>query len=178
MTQSEIYTKYFKLALRICKKYFNDDKAFDVCQDTFINKIFPAMEKFREEGSFEGFLKRIITNSCLDELRKSKQQFVSDDVLQYHKSEENEDEEDMFKNPEIQKRALELVENLPPMYKKVFKMYTIDGLKHREIADKLGISDSTSKTNYMKAKKHIQKGLAKEPIIEKRIIKTFEQFCS
>jgi RNA polymerase sigma-70 factor (ECF subfamily) len=130
----------------VCLRYYpNPHIASDILQDGFI-KIFENIKSFRFEGSFEGWVRRIMVNTALEYHRKR-----SDDV----KVELNS--ELLFVN-EVSclendyKLLLEIVAGLPQQYRLVFNLYAIEGYSHAEIATLLSISESTSKSNYSRAR--------------------------
>ena len=156
----EIYsTMWDKMLKQVCMKYTNDvSKAEDFCQNGFI-KVHKNLHKYEETGSLAGWVRRVINNSILDELRKNKLSFVDNedgfDFSRYDNSDEDyEEEEENLSISDITK----VLPQLSPAYKKTFELYYLDGLTHNEIAEELGVSPSTSKTNLMKAKNKI-KGL-------------------
>lgn len=159
---SEIYdTLWDKMLNTVCRKYTIDvDKAQDFCQNGFI-KVYDNISKYDGKGSLEGWVRRVINNNILDELRKGK--IEVDDRgedgfdLSRVKSSEDTYEEPKYTISDI----VELLTYLPPSYKRAFEMYYLDGLQHNEISEILGVTTSTSKTNLMKAKRLLKKYLEK-----------------
>ncbi len=157
---SEIYnTLWDKMLNTVCRKYTIDsDKAQDYCQNGFI-KVYNNISKYDGKGSLEGWVRRVINNNILDELRKGKIEIDDrgDDGFDLSRLKSSEDtyEESKHSISEI----VGLLTYLPPSYKRAFEMYYLDGLQHNEIGEILGISDSTSKTNLMKAKRLLKKYL-------------------
>jgi RNA polymerase sigma-70 factor (ECF subfamily) len=118
-------------------------------------RIFQKLPDFRFEGSFEGWMKRITVNQCLDAIRKDKSKLFDD-------LESNESVEVQFNTAADQLQAndlLKLLSKLPLGYRTVFNLYAIEGFTHQEIANSLGISESTSKTQLFKARKWLQQRL-------------------
>lgn len=158
----DIYSSMWgKMLNQVCMKYTKDrNKAEDFCQNGFI-KVYKNLGKYDESGSLEGWVRRVINNSILDELRKEKMSFVDkgDDGFDFSRLDvgEEEYEESEFSLEDIKK----VLPQLSPAYKKVFELYYLDGLKHEDIAKKLNISANTSKTNLMKAKAKIKSLLQK-----------------
>jgi RNA polymerase sigma-70 factor (ECF subfamily) len=148
----DIYSSMWDKMLRsVCMKYTKDvNQAEDFCQNGFI-KVYQNLNKYDNTGSLEGWVKRVINNSILDELRKNKISFVSggDEGFDFSRYNVGDEEYEEGISLEDIKKVLP---QLPQSYKKAIEMYYIEGLKHDEIAKKLGISPSTSKTNLMKAK--------------------------
>ena len=153
----KLYTKLWdKMLNKLCKKYTKDQsKAEDYCQNGFI-KVHKNLHKYNDTGSLEGWVSRVINNSILDELRKNKIKFVDngEDGFDFSKLDttEEEYEEERFSMSDIRK----VLPQLSPAYRETFELYYLDGLKHDEIAKKLGIVSGTSKSNLAKAKKKIK----------------------
>ena len=148
-----------KMLNTVCRKYTIDsDKAQDYCQNGFI-KVYDNISKYDGKGSLEGWVRRVINNNILDELRKSKIE-IDDrgedgfDLTKLKSYEDTYEESDHSMD-----KIMGLLKYLPPSYKRAFEMYYLDGLQHNEIGKILGISDSTSKTNLMKGKRILKKYL-------------------
>lgn len=141
-------------------KYTKDrNKAEDFCQNGFI-KVHKNLHKWDDTGSLEGWVRRVINNNILDELRKKKLDFVDvDGGFDFSRldTSEEEYEEEKFSMSDVRR----ILPKLSPAYRKTFELYYLDGLKHDEIAKKLGVTPSTSKTNLMKAKKKVRSLLNK-----------------
>ena len=158
----DIYSTMWDTMLnQVCMKYTKDkNKAEDFCQNGFI-KVYRNLHKWDGTGSLEGWVRRVINNNILDELRKKKLDFVDGekgfDFSRLDVGEEPYEEEGLS-----MKDVRKILPQLPPSYKKAFELYYLDGLKHDEIAKKLSISPNTSKTNLMKAKIKVR-DLLKKP---------------
>ena len=147
---------YPKIFTQICLRYANGDKekANDFCQLGFI-KVHQKMGMYDGSGSLEGWIQRIIKNTIIDELRKEKrspQRKEVDFSRQDFDIEDPSEDEPLFSLSDI-KNAME---TLSPSYKKIFNMYYFEDMSHLEIADELGISDGTSKSNLFKAKAKVK----------------------
>jgi RNA polymerase sigma-70 factor (ECF subfamily) len=144
-----------KMLNTVCMKYTKDrNKAEDFCQNGFI-KVYKNLHKYDDSGSLEAWVSRVINNNILDELRKKKMNFVDgEDGFDFSRLDvgEEEYEEEGISINDIKK----VLPQLSPAYKKTFELYYLDGLKHDEIAEELGVSPNTSKTNLMKAKRKIR----------------------
>lgn len=145
--QSELFRRYkdtlYFVSLKYCR---NKREAEDNLHDAFLT-IFQSIKKYRSEGSFEGWMKRITIFKAIDKY-KSKKEFpsnINEDILG-----------ETIITEEITKLALEdllrLIQELPDQYRLTFNLHQMDGYKHREIAQLLSISENTSKTNYHRAK--------------------------
>ncbi len=150
---SELYEAYKRPLFVVCLRYASDrSRAQDYLQEAFIS-IFKNLKQFdSSKGAFESWAKRVTINTCLMDLRKNTLYAVNiSEAVQVES-----DMEDALSSMSL-KEMLELIQQLPEGYKTVFNMYVIDGFSHREIAEKLGVSINTSKTQLMKARLLLQK---------------------
>jgi RNA polymerase sigma factor (sigma-70 family) len=144
--------------LYVCFRYCkNRQEAEDILQDGFI-KVFKNISMFKFEGSFEGWMRRIMVNTAIEFLRKQKQSKVFDDIEEVYVHPESSYDATSRLN---EKEILAMVHSLPMGYRTVFNMYAIEGYSHKEIADTLGISEGTSKSQLAKAKGHLKELLHK-----------------
>lgn len=150
----------------ICMRYTRDnDQAMDIVQDGFI-KAFNSLERYTGIGSFEGWMRRIIVNLCIDRFRKLKRDFVLlDDGTSLENYEEDTEDEQNEEDNEIynitQEQIIEAMQQLSPAYRTVFNLYVFENYSHQDIAEALEISIGTSKSNYAKARKNMRKLLSK-----------------
>ncbi len=137
----------------ICLRYAKDyTEAEDIAQEGFV-KIFRNVAKFKGEGSFESWMKRIMINTALERFRKMDKLFLVSDITDY---EERFDYYEVM--PEISsKELMNFVQELSPQYRTIFSLYAIEGYTHVEIAQMLGISEGTSKSNLSRARGILQK---------------------
>ncbi|MDA0973397.1 MAG: sigma-70 family RNA polymerase sigma factor [Bacteroidetes bacterium] len=159
-SQRQLYKTFHGKMLSICMRYAKDrDEAKDILQDGFI-KVFQSLGKFNREGSLEGWIRRIVVNTAIDRIRKDKRSAVmsnSEDLL----DEGIQDEvivEDERMNLDM-KDVITAMQDLSPGYKAVFNLYVMEDMTHKEIAEQLGISEGTSKSNLAKAKLNLRKTL-------------------
>ena len=148
--------KMFAVCLRYCANY---EDARDVLHDGFVT-VFTKIGQFHNEGSFEGWARRIFVNHAIEHYRNnSKMPVVAniDEIDRYFASSEEDDAWGAYQLSEAE--LLAMVDELPPQYKVVFNLYVIDGLSHREISEKLGISDGTSRSNFLRARSILQKSV-------------------
>ena len=118
-------------------------------------KIFERIDQYKNEGSFEGWIRRVMVNESLSYLRKSKNMYLEMDIAAA-------DREPDFSRAESDLEAadlLKMIGDLPTGYRVVFNLYAIDGYSHHEIADQLGISENTSKSQLSRARALLQKRL-------------------
>lgn len=152
--QKVLYDKYSPKMLSVCRQYIKDlHFAEDVMIVGFV-KVFKNMGHFRHEGSFEGWIRKIMVRECITYLRKSKPVIFDDEVCERASIYENTDIS-LLDMEEIQL----LIDALPSGYKMVFVLYALEGYKHSEIGSMLGIAESTSKSQLFKARKMLQQQL-------------------
>ena len=152
-----IYTTLWdKMLYQVCMKYTNDlAVAQDWCQNGFI-KVYDNLSKYKQEGSLEGWVRRVITNSILDDKRR-KTLPINYEFTWELLEEETEENRDNEIDDNIQ-QVLHLKNQLPPSQLQIFEL-VMDGYKHKDIAKKLNIHEGTSKSNFYKAKGNIRKNL-------------------
>jgi RNA polymerase sigma factor (sigma-70 family) len=155
--QKLLYYKYAAIMLGICSRYVADrTEAEDILQDGFL-KIFLNIEEFESRGSFEGWMKRIMINTAITYYHKNlkyNQQLDIDEINETH-IEGNDYETAEYTIEELQK----VITSLPAGYRMVFNLFAIEGYKHKDIADMLGIDINTSKSQFSRARRLIQKKL-------------------
>lgn len=154
-----LYETYAPKMLVVCSRYVTDyEDAKDLLQEGFI-KVFEELHRFRNEGSFEGWIRRIIVNNALNHYKKmTTTKYQTDDIneLKYDITDDsNIGIDSQLSNNEL----LALVQSLPPGYRMVFNLYVFEGYKHHEIANKLGIGEGTSKSNLQDARRLLQQKL-------------------
>lgn len=145
--QEELYKRYNRILFAICLRYSpNYTEAEDNLQDAFIT-IFKKIEQYNAKGSFEGWIKRVTVNTVLQKYRKQRFfEIVDEGQIEDEEEPEIEDEEIPLQF------LLKIIQELPDRYRLVFSMYVMDGYQHKEIAEMLGISDGTSKSNLARAR--------------------------
>jgi RNA polymerase sigma factor (sigma-70 family) len=151
--QKALFDIYAPKLYVVCLRYLKDQmRAQDVLQDTFV-KIFAHIGNYKSEGAFEGWLKRIAVNVCLDQLRKDKKLLtdVSLDDVSHKLAYQDYSAEKLMADD-----LLKLVQALPDGYRTVFNLFAIEGFSHQEIAQQLSISESTSKTQYLRARAYLK----------------------
>jgi len=148
--QEELYRLYSGKLFGLCLKYSNNyQQAEDNLQDGFIT-IFNKINQYKDKGSFEGWMKRIVINTTLQKHRKEKYFEIINENL-------SEDPEIEIDDEKITTDfLLESIQELPERYRQVFNLYALDGFSHKEIAEMLNISVGSSKSNLARAR-HILK---------------------
>ena len=156
-SQRKIYEYLYSPMMIVCLRYASDkQEASDILQDAFL-KVFDKIGLYNDDGSFEGWVRRIIVNTSIDAIRKKKKEILTEDTSLYQDVKLEEDDiTTPYDNIEINDVVLAM-QNLSPVYQAVFNMYVMDGMTHQEIANKLEISVGTSKSNLSKARQKIKK---------------------
>jgi RNA polymerase sigma-70 factor (ECF subfamily) len=156
---SELYKRYSPLLYGISLRYAASTfDAQEILQESFI-KIFGSIHAFEGKGSFEGWIKRITVNTALNHIRAAAAKPLFDQVQMADQiPDEIPVEPESMQLPDAEV-MLALVQELPDGYRLVFNLYVFENYAHKEIAEKLGISENTSKTQLMRARIHLQKKL-------------------
>lgn len=162
--QRELYNRYSPKMLSVCYRFaHNREDAEDMLQEGFI-KIFSQMHTFGNRGAFEGWIRRIIVHTCINILKKNKKFNESVDII--HATGAMVREESV---PSIvqAKQIVECIRMLPIGYRTVLNLYAIEGYSHREIGMMLDIEESTSRSQYTRAKAMLEEILVRKKIIQK-----------
>lgn len=157
--QRMLFDKFAGKMMTVCLRYAkNTDQAEDVLQDGFV-KVFMKLSDFKKEGSLEGWIRRIMVNTALDQIRKEvkfKGDLDIEDVG--YKLENNAFIEEEMMAEDLMK----LVRAMPDGYRIVFNMFAIEGYSHAEIASTLGVTENTSKSQYSRARAYLRERLEKK----------------
>jgi len=152
-TQQLVFEHYAGKMLGVCCRYVsNKADAEDVMMEGFF-KVFTQIHQYKGNGSFEGWIRRIMVNEALMYLRKNKNLYFEDGASIERNVSENPSDYRFFEENE---EVLFYLEKLPTGYRTIFNMFVLEGYKHHEIAEILGISENTSKTQLMMAKEKIK----------------------
>jgi RNA polymerase sigma factor (sigma-70 family) len=151
--QRSLYQRFSSMMYGVCLRYSeNSEDVNDVLQEGFI-KVYKNLDKFRSEGSFEGWVRRIFINTSIEHYRKK--------VKLYNVSEVQEntvEDTDLSALDSLAvKDIMNIINELSPGYKQVFNLYVVEGYSHKEIADMLGITEGTSKSQLARAKGVLKK---------------------
>ncbi len=167
-SQQALHKMFYGKMKAVCLRYTRDnDHAMDVVQEGFV-KVFTNLEKYTGVGSFEGWMRRIMVNLSIDRFRRLKHDFVLLGDNQNLEEWEDEVDDDVEENemdaiyditPE---QIIDAMQQLSPAYRTVFNLYVYENYTHQDIAEALGISVGTSKSNYAKARKNVKKLLLKD----------------
>lgn len=147
--QRMLFEKFAPKMLGVCIRYTKDtEQAEDVLQDGFV-KIFTKLDHYNGVGSLEGWVRRIMVNTALDQIRRNLKH--QDDVALENVEFRLEKEGHILESL-MEEDLLKLISEMPVGYKTVFNMFAIEGYSHKEIADEMGISENTSKSQYSRAR--------------------------
>ena len=164
-SQEQLFKLFYGKMLPVCIRYVSDrDTAQEVLQEGFI-KVFEKLGAFDHKGSFEGWIRRIVANTAIDAIRKSKKDpYRTDNDNDFKIGAEDlmVDREEMETVELKAQVAMEAVQKLSPAYRAVFNLYVLEEYSHKEIGAILGISEGTSKSNLAKAKMNLQKILSEK----------------
>lgn len=155
LCQREVFNRFAGRMLGVCNRYArNSADAEDILQDAFI-KVFAKIHQFKFEGSFEGWIRKIVVNTALKKysLRRYEKEVVGYEIR---------DRDEIILEPAAyghltEKDLLNLINTLPDGYRLIFNLYVIEGYQHDEIAEMLGIQPGTSRSQLVKARNMLQK---------------------
>ena len=163
--QERFFKAYYGKMMAVCLRYIHDhDTAQEIVQEGFI-KVFDKLATYDFTGSFDGWMRRIFANLAIDHFRKIKREAfteIQDNTASTSDPEGIEMDELMDNFSLKADRALKAIDQLSTVYKTVFNLYVFENFSHKEIAELLGISEGTSKSNFFKAKANLRKILEKE----------------
>ncbi len=161
--QRELYNRYSPKMLSVCYRFGNSrEDAEDMLQEGFI-KIFTQIHTFQNKGAFEGWIRRIIVHTCINFLKKNKKFSNSIDLDQ---ADYLEVKEETMPSVMQARQIIECIRLLPLGYRTVLNLYAMEGYSHKEIAEMLDIEESTSRSQYTRAKVMLEGILIKKRIIE------------
>lgn len=162
--QRELYNRYSPKMLAVCYRFaHNREDAEDMLQEGFI-KVFSQIHTFRNQGVFEGWVRRIIVHTCINVLKKNKKFNESVDLIYANSLQVREE---TIPSVVQAKQVVECIRMLPIGYRTVLNLYAIEGYSHKEIAMMLDIEESTSRSQYTRAKQMLEDVLVRKKIIQK-----------
>lgn len=154
--QKRLYEMYSSKMYGLCYRYVKDSmEAEDILVTAFM-KVFDKIEQFKHEGSFEGWIRRIIVNEALTHLRRNRSMYMEIDLDHADREPDYDKLSDHLEAEDL----MNMIAELPTGYRIVFNMYAIDGYSHKEIAEQLGISENTSKSQLSRARTYLRKMLS------------------
>lgn len=146
--QAKLYQMFSPKMFGVCLRYAKDNtEAEDNLQEGFVN-VFTYINKFRHEGSFEGWMRRIMVNVSLEKYRKQHLMYPVEDISVYESQTYTDDILDKISAKEL----VSQIQQLPPRYQMVFNLYVMEGMNHKEISEEMKISVGTSKSNLARAR--------------------------
>ncbi|MGB3546044.1 MAG: RNA polymerase sigma factor [Saprospiraceae bacterium] len=153
--QRDLYERYYSPLQVVCLRYTsNEDEATDVLHECFL-KIYRKIGKYQSGTSLLAWMRRIAVNTAIDHYRRNTRRRTEDLETAYQVCSSDPDAISQYSETEI----LKAVQALSPTYRAVFNLYVIEGFSHREIGEKLGITESTSRSNLVKARGKLQQFL-------------------
>jgi RNA polymerase sigma factor (sigma-70 family) len=152
LAQKQVYDRYAPVMFSVCRRYLRSREEAEEALVSGLYKVFSQIEHYAGTGSFEGWIRRIVVNEALMLLRKRQPLVFPGDDLQLSEREDGFSIEASLSARDI----LNLLDQLPNGYRTVFNLYVLEGFKHQEIADTLGISINTSKSQLILAKEKLQ----------------------
>lgn len=163
LAQRELYNRYSPKMLAVCYRFAHSrEDAEDMLQEGFI-KIFGQIHTFQFKGAFEGWIRRIVVHTCINVLKRNKK---FNDALDIEQAMEAQSKDNI---PSIlqAKQVVECIRVLPTGYRTVLNLYAIEGFSHKEIGEMLDIGESTSRSQYTRAKAMLEQMLIKRSILDK-----------
>jgi len=162
--QEALYNRFSPRMLGVCYRFArNKEDAEDMLQEGFI-KVFTQLHQYRNEGALEGWIRRIVVHTCINILKKNKKFAESVDIIHANSIHIREE---MIPSIMQAKQVVECIRMLPLGYKTVLNLYAIEGFSHKEIGMLLDIEESTSRSQYTRAKAMLEEILVKKRIIHK-----------
>lgn len=150
--QKELYESYYGKMLGVCMRYAsNSDDARDILNEGFI-KVFRYLHRYQLGTSLDSWIRRIMINTAIDCYRKEMRHRTEDIEHARHTASEEADVISQYSAKEL----MAVIQQLPPSYRAVFNLYAIEGFSHKEVADTLGITESTSRSNLVKARSKLK----------------------
>lgn len=163
LAQKQLFDSFSRKMMGVCLRYTKDaEEAQDVLQIGFV-KVFEKLHLFNNEGSLEGWIRKVVINTALDQIRKNKKFENNIDLaaVDYQIPSENENVLGQLSVNDL----LKIIQAMPTGFRTVFNMYAIEGYSHQEIADQLNISINTSKSQYSRARVYLQRIIIEEKIL-------------
>ncbi len=159
VAQKSLYQRFSRKMMSICMRYANSrDQAQDMLQDGFV-KVFQKIDHYRGDGPLGGWIARTMVNTALDHIRRNK---MFDQSLDLTEAEHLHQGDETVLTGMSANELMELIQALPTGYRTVFNLFVLEGYAHKEIAEMLGVSENTSKSQFMKARAYLRKLLPKE----------------
>lgn len=168
--QKRLFDTYSSKMYSVCYRYVKDSMEAEDILVTAFTKILDKIEQFKNEGSFEGWIRRIVVNEALTHLRRNRSMYLETDIELADREPDYENVNNYLEAEDL----MNLIQTLPSGYRIVFNMYAIDGYSHKEIAEHLGITENTSKSQLSRARVYLQKKLAEHDWVSNQKISNDE----
>src|SRR5665213_1891046 len=163
--QRILYKRFASKMLTVCMRYASSrEEAEDILQDGFII-VFDKLKQFKMEGSFEGWIRKIMVNKAIESFHNSSR---LQPLLDIEDVEDNFVSEETILSTIAANDLLKMIQELPPVYKMVFNLHVFEQMTHKEIAAKLGIAEGTSKSNLSDARTLLKKKIQKSMIVSQK----------
>lgn len=163
--QQQLFDLFSSKMYALCYRYVRHSMEAEDILVTAFTKVFERIEQFKGEGSFEGWIRRIMVNESLTYLRRSRTMYLETELEQADREPDYDRLSDHLEAEDL----INMIQELPAGYRLVFNMYAIDGYSHKEIAEQLGISENTSKSQLSRARVYLQKLLAEHDWPNKKV---------
>ena len=154
--QKRLYETFSSKMYALCCRYVKDSMEAEDVLVTAFTKILDRIDQYKGEGSFEGWIRRVVVNEALTYLRRHRSMYIETEL----EAADREPDYQLISDHLVEEDLLNMIQELPTGYRIVFNMYAIDGYSHKEIADQLSISENTSKSQLSRARVFLQKILA------------------
>lgn len=159
--QKTLFEYFAPRMMGVCLRYLKEEeRAQDALQDGFV-KVFSKLKDYKNEGVLEAWIRRVMVNTCLDQLRRDSKfkDSISVDDIGYKL-----EHQDYIAEKLMAEDLMKMVQNMPNGYRVVFNMYAIEGYSHQEIAEHLGVTESTSKSQYLRARAYLRERIEKKEV--------------
>ncbi len=167
LSQRAVYDGYSAKMLGVCFRYIKDSSEAEGVMIGGFTKVFNKIDQFKSDGSFEGWIRRIMVNESLVYLRKNKSMYLEVDICEVDREPNFQRLENNLETQDL----LNMIQDLPVGYRTIFNLYAIEGYSHKEIADQLEINVNTSKSQLSRARKLLQNMLVeREGWVQKKLV--------
>ena len=162
--QKRLYETFSSKMYALCCRYVKDAMEAEDVLVTAFTKILDRIDQYKGEGSFEGWIRRVVVNEALTYLRRNRSMYIETEL----EAADREPDYQLISDHLVEEDLLNMIQELPAGYRIVFNLYAIDGYSHKEIADQLSISENTSKSQLSRARVFLQKLLAEREALSKQ----------
>lgn len=154
--QKRLYNAFSSKMYALCCRYVKDSMEAEDVLVTAFTKILERIDQYKGEGSFEGWIRRVVVNEALTYLRRNRSMYIETELEAADREPDYQNLSDHLEAEDL----MNMIQELPAGYRIVFNLYAIDGYSHKEIAEQLNISENTSKSQLSRARVFLQKRLA------------------